>query len=155
MPAIPELPDIPADKRLAEVLRCLNTENIRAADRHQRIACKVKEQINPVGICIANPMIPRRTGVKIPHHLVGTCCNDHLVHRAEQQLPDAGTTQFHVLVPLQHAVPVRQKPAAAIDRPGTEAREKCKKRSNLDRRYFFDDPVIDLNDHLHDPERQI
>ena len=100
-------------------------------------------------------MVPLCPGIKIAHHLVGACSNDHLIYRAEQQLPDTGTAQLHVLLSFQHAIPVCQKPAAAVDRAGTEARKKCKKCCDFKRRYLFDDSVIDLDDHLHNPERQI
>ena len=48
VPAIPEVLDILADKRLVEVLRRFDAEHVADADGHQTVAGKVEEQVKTV-----------------------------------------------------------------------------------------------------------
>ncbi|GIN63649.1 hypothetical protein J27TS8_36420 [Robertmurraya siralis] len=56
MPAIPEIFNIAADKRLIKVFRGFDSHDITDADRKSRVAGKIKEQIETVRIHICQSM---------------------------------------------------------------------------------------------------
>ena len=54
MPAIPEIADIPGEKRPIEVFRSMDTEKITQSNGESAVAGKIKKQIEAVGIHVAD-----------------------------------------------------------------------------------------------------
>ena len=54
MPAIPEIADIPGEKRTIEVFRSMDAEKITQRNGKSAVASKVKKQIEAVSIHVAN-----------------------------------------------------------------------------------------------------
>src|SRR4029077_14956559 len=54
MPAIPEIADIPGEKRSIEVFRSMDAEKITQSNGESAVAGKIKKQIKAVGIHVAD-----------------------------------------------------------------------------------------------------
>ena len=54
MPAIPEIADIPGEKRSIEVFRSMDTEKVTQSNGESAVAGKIKKQIEAVGIHVAD-----------------------------------------------------------------------------------------------------